>query len=466
MIADAAGLVLCNLLFLLAGAGLVRLLGGWRTPRGLVRVIAIAYLAGIAAVGVTLQLLLALGTSFNRWVVIAVCAVLALSGLAARRPADAPARGIAIPRMMWPLAAGVVFFVVLMFVDTWFQPLGQWDAWSQWTAKARSFVIFHGLNTTFFENGAYHKWNPDYPLLVPSIEASDFTFMRHLDTRAIHLQFSLLYAGFLLALLELLRGRVREVLVWPFVLAIAAAPAMQIGTASALADIPVAIMFALAGVFAWRWLVDGDAVALRLFALFGAAAYATKFEGRIFVVALSATLIALTAWKDRKRLRATIVVVVAVAALVGLVPWWIWVANHHVVGAFSTSASQRLSGGIVDRVGRIPTTVVSLGESIFNPGRWLLVGVVVVAVLVIAFRALPRRPEPWLLAGTVGLILGGLILVYMATPLELHAHLLHSARRVVSAPVLFAAVLAPLVLEAVLGAPTRGDRDRQYPLPP
>ena len=95
---------------------------------------------------------------------------------------------------------------------------------------------------------------------MPSIEASDFTFMRHLDTRAIHLQFSLLYAGFLLALLELLRGRVREVLVWPFVLAIAAAPAVQIGTASALADIPVAIMFALAGVFAWRWLVDGDRV--------------------------------------------------------------------------------------------------------------------------------------------------------------------------------------------------------------
>ena len=54
---------------------------------------------------------------------------------------------------------------------------------------------------------------------------------------------------------------------------------MQIGTASALADIPVAIMFALSGVFAWRWLVDSDALALGCFALFAAAAYATKFEG-------------------------------------------------------------------------------------------------------------------------------------------------------------------------------------------
>ena len=124
---------------------------------------------------------------------------------------------------------------------------------------------------------------------------------------------------------------------------------------------------------------------------------------------------------------------------------------------------QRLSGGSLDKVGRIPTTLVSLGESIFNPGRWLLIGVVVVAILVIAFRALPRRPEPWLVAGTVGLILGGLILVYMATPLELHAHLFHSARRVVSGPVLFAAVLAPLLLEAVLGAPQREDARQAVP---
>ena len=464
MTRDVAGLLVCNALFFVAGAGLVRLFGGWRTPRGLARLVGVSYLAGIAAVGVTLQLLLLLGMSFNRSVVIGVCIVLGASGLAARRPVDPAPRRVAVPAYMRPLAAAVIFFVVLMFIDTWFQPLGQWDAWAQWTAKARSLVIFEGLNVNVFENPAYHAWNPDYPLLIPSIEASDFTFMRQLDTLAIHLQFTLVYAGFLLALLELLRGRVRETLVWPFVLAIAVAPTVEIGIASALADIPVAIMFALAGVFAWRWLVDADRVALRLFALFGAGAFATKFEGRIFILALSVTLITLIAVTDRVRLRATIVAVVA--SLVGLVPWWVWVANHHVVGAFSTSATQRLSGDLVDKVGRIPTTLASLGESVFNPSRWLLLGFVIVAVLVISFRLLPRSVETWLFAGTVGLSLCGLILVYMATPLDLHSHLYHSARRVVSGPVLFASVLAPLLLEAVLQAPSRGKRDRQYPLPP
>lgn len=464
MIRDVSGLLVCNALFLVAGAGFTRLFGYWRTPRGLTSIIGVSYLAGVAAVGVTLQLLLVLGMPFNRWLVVGVCSALAASGLAARKPVDPAPRRVAFPRYLWPLAAGVAFFVVLMVVDTWFQPLGQWDAWAQWTAKARSLVIFDGLDVRLFQNPAYHTWNPDYPLLVPSIEASDFTFMGHLDTRAIHLQFTLLYAGLLRALLELLRGRVRETLVWPIVFAIAVAPVVQIGTASALADIPVAIMFALAGVFAWRWVVDSERVALPLFALFAAGTFATKFEGRIFILALGSTVITLVAVTDRARLRATIVAVAA--SLLGLVPWWLWVANHHVVGIFSTSATQRLSGALLDKLGRIPTTLASLGESVFNPSRWLLVGFVVVAVMVVSFRALPRGVETWLFAGTLGLCLGGLILVYMATPLDVDEHLYHSARRVVSGPVLFAAVLAPLLLEAVLRAPPREKPGRQYPLRP
>ena len=365
---------------------------------------------------------------------------------------------------MRPLAAAVIFFVVLMFIDTWFQPLGQWDAWARWTAKARSLVIFDGLNVNVFENPAYHAWNPDYPLLIPSIEASDFTFMRQLHTLAIHLQFTLVYAGFLLALLELLRGRIRETLVWPFVLAIAVAPTVEIGIASALADIPVAIMFALAGVFAWRWLVDADRVALRLFALFGAGAFVTKFEGRIFILALSVTLITLIAVTDKVRLRATIVAVVA--SLVGLVPWWVWVANHHVVGAFSTSATERLSLRPC-RQGRPDPDDARLA-------RGECLQPISMAPPRVRRRRGPchlllpppsQRRDAGCLSARSGSSLCGLILVYMATPLDLNSHLYHSARRVVSGPVLFASVLAPLLLEAVLRAPSRVKRDRQYPLP-
>ena len=90
---DVAGLVACNAALPSSPApGLYGCSVRWRTPRGLARTLGVAYLAGIAAVGVTLQLLLVLGTSFNRWVVIVVCVVLAVVGLAARSPVDPPAR--------------------------------------------------------------------------------------------------------------------------------------------------------------------------------------------------------------------------------------------------------------------------------------------------------------------------------------------------------------------------------------
>ena len=250
----------------------------------------------------------------SRWLVVGVCAALGLSGLAARWAVDRPAHGARLPGYLVPLVVILVATVALMAVDLWFQPLGVWDAWAQWTAKARSLVLFRGLDGEVFSSAAYRVWNPDYPILLPSIEASDFLFMRHVDTRAIHLQFFLLYAGFLLALIQLLRGSVREVLVWPFVLAVALCPAVQIETSASIADVPVAIFFALAGLFSWRWLLDGERLSLGLFSLFAAGTLATKFEGRIYVGALAATLILLVLVTARPRLAATLVGVAAAGA--------------------------------------------------------------------------------------------------------------------------------------------------------
>lgn len=453
MVRDVAGLIACNALFLLAGAGLLRLLGAWRSLRGLARTLGVAYLGGIAAVGVTLQLMLVLGAPFNRWVVIAVCAALASTGFAARRPSDLPPFAIRVPSYLMPVAGALVTIVALMAVDLWFQPLGVWDAWAQWTAKARALVLFEGLNGDVLGSAPYHSWNPDYPMLIPAIEGSDFTFMHRIDTRAIHIQFLLIYAGFLLALLQLLRGRVREVLVWPVVLAIALAPAVQIQTASALADVPVGVFFAIAGILAWRWVVDEEALALRLFPLFAAGAYATKFEGRIYVGALSVAMAVVVAIAAPARLARTLAAVAV--ALVGIVPWSLWTSHHEVVGVFSTSLRERLGSGLITNADRIPSILEALARNVGNPTRWLALALVVAVSLVVAWPARENHVGRWLVVGTLALSALGLVLSYWATPLDLNLHLTLSARRVVTGPMLFAIVLVPLLLEGAVAARAR-----------
>jgi hypothetical protein len=443
VIVHALGLLACNVLFLLAGAGVTRALGCWATARGLVRMLGLAYLAGVAASGVLLQLLLVLGVGFGVVTVVLATAGLALLGLLGRPAGDpAPAR---LPwRRVAPQALVVGGSSLLMAVDLWFQPLGKWDAWAQWTAKARVIYLFHGLEPSILSTQPYFAMNPDYPTLLPSVEASDFAFGGAVDTRVIHLQFLLLFLAALAALVQLLTPGA-PALGWSIAALVAVTPAVQVLTASALADIPVALFFAFAGLFAQRWLAARDRTALSLYALFGAAALATKFEGRIYFTALALVLVVQTARIARDRLIPTVAASVA-APLVGLLPWSLWVKHHHIRGIFLTSLSDRISFELFSRLGRIPLALGTLAKESVLPTEWLLITVVVTVGVAFAFRRRSSRAVLELVVATVLLTLAGLVFVYWATPLDPTFHLRQSGYRVIAGPLLFATFLLPALL--------------------
>ena len=94
MIAGAFLLLVVNLLFLAAGAGVTGLAGMWHGVRGLAGSLGIAYLTGVAAFGVVAQLLYVLGASLSRLQVLAVCGALALGAVRGLRPPG----GLSLPR--------------------------------------------------------------------------------------------------------------------------------------------------------------------------------------------------------------------------------------------------------------------------------------------------------------------------------------------------------------------------------
>ena len=210
MIADALGLLAAQACFLAAGAGVVRLLGRpW--PSSLADG-ALAYMAGVAAVGLCGQLLLIAGLALTVWQVVALSALLLAAGLLGPRAGV----GDREPRTWRPsgalvIVAGLVLaFLLLLAVDFFFQPLWKWDSWAMWTAKARSIVLLDGLDAAFFQRAALV---PEHPLLLPVIEAIDFRFMG-LNEQVLHVQFLLLVAGFLGSLAALLRDRVPPLVLW------------------------------------------------------------------------------------------------------------------------------------------------------------------------------------------------------------------------------------------------------------
>ena len=471
MIGPALSVVAVNACIWIAGAGLLRALGGWRTPRGLARRAGLAYMAGFAAVAVALQLALVLGIPFGTGLVLVVCALLAVSGLLARSTADAGA-GEPLPRVLLAPAVVVLATIALLAVDLLFQPLGVWDAWAQWTAKAKAVVLFDGLDPSYLAAEPYRPWNPDYPVGLSAIEAASFSFMGELDTQVLHLQFWFVLAGSLLALAELLRGRVRPLLVWPTLLLVALAPSVQIISASALADVPVALLFALAGVCAWRWVEEGAGLWLCLVVVFASGAMATKVEGRIFALALFAALLVVVAREGRRRL--LLVAGAAAVSVATLVPWLAWVAVHDVRGIFPTDLGTVLGADLVGNLDRLPNAVASLLGRSLDPRSWLLLVPLAAAAAVLAGRHASDRRGLGLAALTTALAYGGLLVVYWATPLDVEWHLRQSAWRVVAGPVLLLAALTPLLLQAALDGSSsrrvavelRREGEGHYPLTP
>ena len=185
------GLAVFNLFLLGVGTATLAALRGWRTWHDLVRIGGLAYLLGVALMGVTLSIELVLGIPFSFATIVLTGAALALAAVALRRPLarwrpelpDTRAQGVALVALAG--AALVVVYLEALFRSARLSSLSAWDAWAFWVPKAKAIYFFGDLDEQFFRELA----NPSYPPLVPALEASAFHFMGSADVVTLNVQF-------------------------------------------------------------------------------------------------------------------------------------------------------------------------------------------------------------------------------------------------------------------------------------
>ena len=449
MTRDLVALLAANACFLAAGLGVTRAAGWWRSRDEAAGALGVAYLVGVAAVGVASCLLLIAGAALSLVQILVLSAALAALGLA-------PARSLATPRAARavPVAPAALAAVVLaaLAVDYWYQPLWKYDAWTFWTPKARALVELEGLDAAWFT--AADLLNPDYPLLVPALEAIVFRFAG-VAPEVLDYQSWLLVAGFALAVVELARRSGAATLAWwPAAMAVTA-PSLGIQAATAEADVPLAVLVACAGGLGVVWLEERRPAVLVLVGVLLAAALAAKVEGTIFVIAVLVPL-AVLAWRSSRRDGLLVLGVGAAAAAVTLLPWRLWLRAHEVENQATLSRVTDL-GLLGDEAARVPEAAATVVWELVDPRSWLLVVPVALLAAALAVRA-GRRSAAIVLIGSLALSVAGLVLAYWTSPLGLDFHLVTSSSRVVTAPVLLAAMLTPFVLaDAAAGA---GERRR------
>jgi hypothetical protein len=171
---------------------------------------------------------------------------------------------------------------------------------------------------------------------------------------------------------------------------------------------------------------------------------ATKREGTPFVVALIVVLV-VAAGRGR-RLAA---VGAGVAALATAVPWQLWLHANGV----DTSNGEIPYAKVIDpgylagRLGRIPTGAGSLVWHALQPGAWLVIVPAAAVAVVLAARGGERRTAVFV-AAVACLVLVSVVWAYWVGRPSLHYYLQHSARRVVTTPVVLLGAFLPVLVVA------------------
>lgn len=394
------GVLVLNLLFLLAGSGILWGVRGWATWREWAALGGIAYLSGLAAVSVLATLVPIYGGALSAGAILALVTGVGLAGAAVgvvkRRPFPTRSSSPAPTDLVALVPMAVTFvLLVLFFRVARIQPMTSWDAWGFWMTKAKAIYYFGGIDTSIFRQ----TW-PSYPLLVPVLAAMNFRFMGAADTTALGVQWWLLAVGLVWAVPGLLRRIAPPRVTWLFLALFVALPQFDDRLLSRTADWPLDIFFAFAACVALAWVVTRETWLLAILGLGLAAVLATKREGQLLAVCL--VVAALVAGGLRRRSTWLAVVPVGVLAYLPAIPWRIWWTSRHL-------PTDEPPGGLLhatfSNLSHAPKAFGLVVGLLFDYHLWLAVTPLAIAAAVVCLGLRDRRPAVFfLVAFAVGFV--------------------------------------------------------------
>jgi hypothetical protein len=440
------GLVGANVLLGLLGSGALLVTGTWERLRPASR-IGPALLAGCALAAALLPPLIYAGLSPTPLVVAAITALVLMLGVLAWRGRQRAQPEVAGHGLLSAAIVGVL--LVPLALRAAFEPLAKFDAYADWSLKAKLLYGHGGLVLGGLDQRAssafYAASHREYPIGLPALEALDFHAMGGADAQMIHLQVVVILAAFMATAWSLLRPHADAALLTGGLCLLVAAPSLHTQVLAAYADVPLACLWVAAVVAIGLWLWGGRGDLLALGALFAAGALAIKQEGIVLDVALVAVAaVVLVAAHEAGRLRRLALAMSAVAATG--IPWQAYVRSH---GFHDADIAPSL-GRSTSQLDQLPEIVHRLGAQLV----WLKWPAIVPLAAVVAAVLVVRRRDR--LAASYLLLLAAamtvLAVVYLNARVYIPALLERSAERVVIAPVLLSAVALPLLLTRLVAS--------------
>jgi hypothetical protein len=438
--------------FLVVGYALLFALGFAELRLRDVRLLGLSYLAGWALLGSVLSLTLIAGIDLGVATVVLVTAGLvagcALVGTRTSRATSVPARQDRHPLAVLAVALAAVILLTAAVAAIVVAVKGQWnpdwDAVVFWIPRAETIYYSGGLDADVWGSLAH----PEYPPLVPALDAATFHFVGGFHPSVLPFQQTLLGIAFLGAVLALLDRFVPRWVSVPSLALLVTTPWFWWRLQSPLPDQTLAYLVAAAALACVIWLHEkrGSWLGLALVCL--TAATLTKLEGAFLATLLIAVVLAAGFTLYRRAALPALLLLLGPAAIL---PWRLWLHRHDL----PTSAVDYHATDLFDpsylaaRTHRLSYAIHSMLDTAVgerHTAAILCLSVVVLFVVATRIPVITAAVGAWLLLSCVGLAA-----VYWIGRLEIRWYISTSAPRVGATIVIAAATLAPLLLGLALG---------------
>jgi len=380
------GLFVFNAFLLVAGAGVLWGVRGWRWWTDFVRLAGVAYLLGLALLMIVLTLEIVLGVPVDGATIGLAGLVPVVAGIAVGRrrghsmPALAPS-GWHFPRLSLFAAlfvAGIVVYLEgLVRSERLSGVVKEWDSWAFWMPKAEWIYYSGGLDPKLLAGIP----SAPYPPGLTSVQAAAFHAMGSADTTTLHVQYWFFAVGFVGAIAGLLASRVPQAILFPVLLAVLVAPSLVARMTTTYADIPLGQLAAVAALLMALWLLEEKTWQLAAATLLLAGAMLTKREGTLFVVCILVGAF-VASWRDRSRLWRQLAVGGAAAFALAL-PWRVWFTAQGIPGDGPESGYL----GSFRHIDRAWPALKLVITTLFDQGLWPVAPILAVAAIVLAALA-------------------------------------------------------------------------------
>ena len=447
------GLAGLQALYLIVGSCLLWALCGRRSWRANGQLAGLAYLLGVAALGIVWTLLLVAGVPFGGVTILASAAAVALVSLVVDRwrggPRPTRAQARALTWFSLVAATGIALtavFLEALFRASRLQGLYAFDAWAFWVPKAIAIYSFGGLDEQFF----VQLDGPTYPPLVPIVDAAAFHAMGSADVVTLHVQYWFFAVGFAAAAAGLLWRHVPSWILWPLLVFTLLLPRTAGHLVTPQADFLLQFFFCVAVLLAALWLLEGSTWYLATATLLLGAAVLTKREG-ILLAAILLFALAVASLDRWRRTWPRIGVSALVVIAVGL-PWRLWYRSHDISGEAPTSFEASRE--------RVYDAFRLALEVFFDPALWSVLTLVAVAAVVLAAIWGDRRLAVFFGCVFVLIVFGGTWITAAFPEIPVTAEeAVNPIVRYTASAVLVAGIASPLLLAGVWAR--AGSHERQ-----